>query len=77
MARFNVTGDFNDLEKAKNLLFKKGFSTSRIYHHNDGTKRFIAAYTDTKLLFFVSDENNTPTYTLEEFENININKIIT
>lgn len=68
MARFNITGEPEQLNKAKDLLLTNGFHTTRIYAHNDGSKRYLAAYSDTKSLFFVSSSNGEPTYTLEEIE---------
>ncbi len=68
MARFNITGEPDQLNKAKDLLLKHGFHTTRIYAYNDGRKRYLAAYSDTKSLFFVSSPNGDPTYTLEEIE---------
>lgn len=68
MARFNITVDPDQLNKAKDLLLMNGFHTSRIYAHNDGSKRYLAAHSDTKSLFFVSSSNGAPTHTLEEIE---------
>lgn len=68
MARFNITGDLDQLNKAKDLLLTKGFHSSRIYNYNDGTKQYLAVFTDTKALFFVSSSNGAPTYTLKELE---------
>lgn len=68
MARFNITGEPDQLNKAKDLLLKNGFHTTRIYANNDGGNRYLAAYCDTKSLFFVSSSNGETTYTLDEIE---------